>query len=143
MAKVSAHGQEIGTLYGLTNAKRYMTDGHVLKNIGFGWKLGAKVKPDVSPQTAFENARARLETRLSEKPALAAYRKELHSMACLSKRWKLHSAVSIMPDDCDGVWSEACDGYRDNISADVDEVGNLCRLYKAALSESSDMAGKD
>jgi len=44
-----------------------------------------------------------------------------------------------MPDDCDGVWSEACDGFGDNISADVDEVGNLCRLYKNALAESADV----
>jgi hypothetical protein len=41
-----------------------------------------------------------------------------------------------MPDDCDGVWSEACDGYGDNVSADVDEVAQLCALYKLALSES-------
>jgi hypothetical protein len=139
MAKISAHGTEIGTLYGLSNAKRYMSDGHVLKNNGFGWKLHSKVKPGISPQAAFANAKDRLETRLAEKPALAAYRHELHSMCGLSKRWKLHAAVSMMPDDCDGVWSEACDGYGDNISADVDEVGNLCRLYKAALAECSEM----
>jgi hypothetical protein len=95
MAKLRAHGQEIGTLFGLTNAKRYMSDGHVLKNIGFGWKLSAKVKPGVSPQLAFETAKAKLETRLTQRPALAAYRHELHSMCGLSKRWKLHSAVSI------------------------------------------------
>jgi hypothetical protein len=139
MAKLRAHGQEIGTLFGLTNAKRYMSDGHVLKNIGFGWKLSAKVKPGVSPQLAFETAKAKLETRLTQRPALAAYRHELHSMCGLSKRWKLHTAVSTMPDDCDGVWSEACDGYGDNISADVDEVGNLCRLYKSAIAESSEL----
>ena len=40
-----------------------------------------------------------------------------------------------MPDDPDGVWSEACDGYGDNISADVDEVAALCELYKLAENE--------
>ena len=29
----------------------------------------------------------------------------LHAMAGQCKRWKLHQAVSMMPDDADGVWS--------------------------------------
>ena len=136
MAKLKAHGSEIGTIYGLTSAKRYMSDGKVLKNIGFGWKLHATVKAGVDVTAAFGNAKARQADHLANRPAYAAYRKELHDMAGLSKRWKLHSAVSIMPEDCDGVWSEACDGYGDNISADVDEVAALCRLYLAAVEES-------
>jgi hypothetical protein len=139
MAKLRAHGTEIGTLYGLTVAKRYMADGHVLKNIGFGWKLHAKVKPGSSPQEAFSVAKEKHEAKLAARPCLRAYQKALFDMAGLSKRWKLHAAVSTMPDDCDGVWSEACDGYGDNISADVDEVGELCRLYKNAIAESDTM----
>ena len=118
-----------------------MSDGHVLRNDGFGWKLHGKVKAGLTPQQAFDEAKRRMETKLAERPALAAYRKELHDMAGLCKRWKLHAAVSIMPDDCDGVWSEACDGYGDNISADVDEVGKLCQLYKLALAESPTVEG--
>ena len=56
-------------------------------------------------------------------------------MAGLSKRWKLEAAVSMMPEDPDGVWSEACDGYCDNVHADIDEVAHLCRLYLTALDE--------
>lgn len=138
MAKVSAHGTELGTLYGLRSAKRYMSDGVVLKNDGFGWKIHGRVKAGITPAQAWETARRRHEDNISARPALAAYRKELHAMCGLSKRWKLHLAVSMMPNDCDGVWSDACDGY-DGISADVDEVGNLCRLYKAALAESDDL----
>jgi hypothetical protein len=47
----------------------------------------------------------------------------------------------MMPDDCDGVWSECCDGYGDNIRADVDDVAKLCAprcvgmpLYGAKLA---------
>jgi len=136
MAKLSAHGSEIGTIYYVTTAKRYMSDGVVLKNHGFGWKIHGKIKPHVTPQEAFANAKSRLEAQLANFPANAAYRKELHAMAGLSKRWKLHAAISMMPDDADGVWSEACDGYGDNISADVDEVAHLCMLYKLAVDES-------
>jgi len=136
MAKLSAHGSEIGTIYYVTTAKRYMSDGVVLKNHGFGWKIHGKIKPIRSPQTAFANAKLLLEEHLSKFPSYAAYRKELHAMAGLSKRWKLHAAVSMMPDDADGVWSETCDGYGDNVSADVDEVAHLCMLYKLAVDES-------
>jgi len=133
MAKCSVHGAEIGTIYKLTSARRYMTDGVVLKNVGFGWKLAGKVKAGIHPADAYQRAAVRYSDELAANPALAAYRKELHAMAGLGKRWKLHMAVSAMPEDADGVWSEACDGNWDNIHADVDEVGNLCRLYLAAL----------
>lgn len=136
MAKLSAYGRtEIGTVYRITSAKRYMSDGTILKNIGFGWKVYGKVKPGIEPIQAFTNAKARENQALCENPAFAAYRKALHDMAGLSKRWKLHAAIELMPDDCDGVWSEACDGYSDNVSASVDEIGELCRLYLAALEE--------
>ncbi len=140
MAKLSAHGRtEIGTIYGTDSAKRYMSDGTVLKNAGFGWKVHAKVKEGLDPVTVFANAKDRAAAFIAERPMLAAYRKELHSLAGLSKRWKLHAAVSLMPDDCDGVWSEACDGYGDNIHADVDEIGHLCRLYLSAQAESQSL----
>lgn len=135
MAKVSAHGREIGTIEFLTKAKRYMSDGVILKNLGFGWKIHGKVKPGIDPVQAYESAKAKQAKNLALRPAFAAYRKELHNMAGLCKRWKLHAAVELMPDDYDGVWSEACDGYGGNVSADVDEVGNLCRLYSAAVAE--------
>ena len=136
MAKLSAHGDTVGTLYLTTSAKRYMSDGVILKNAGSGWKLAGKVKPDRVPSECFERAIERQKEFLSGRPAYAAYRKELHAMTGLCNRWKLHCAVELMPDDCDGVWSEACDGYGDNVSASVDEVGDLCRLYKAAEAES-------
>jgi hypothetical protein len=135
MAKCSAHGTEIGTIYKSTSAKRYMSDGVILKNIGFGWKLYGKVKPGIDPKDAYSRAKTKYDEALALRPNLAAYIKELHDMAGLSKRWKLHAAVSLMPDDYDGVWSEACDGYNDNVSASVDEISHLCRLYQAAMAE--------
>jgi hypothetical protein len=139
MAKVSAHGREIGPVYFLTKAKRYMSDGVVLVNHGDGWKLHGKVKNSSTPEQAYAAQRAKSEAFSKERPALATYRQELHELAGLCKRWKLHAAVTMMPDDCDGVWSEACDGYGDNVSASVDEVASLCRAYKVALMEADDI----
>lgn len=142
MAKCSAHGHEIGTVYFATSAKRYMSDGVILKNNGFGWKLHGKVRADVSPQEAYERQIEKQKALLADRPALAAYRKALHDMAGLSKRWKLQAAIQMMPDDPDGVWSEACDGYCDNVSADISEVVDLCRAYKVALMEQDSIKGE-
>ena len=51
MAKISAHGREIGTVYFTTSAKRYMSDGKVLKNIGFeNWFPQEQVFPEEERQ---------------------------------------------------------------------------------------------
>jgi len=56
-------------------------------------------------------------------------------LAGLGKARKLHTAIQYMPGDPDGVWSEACDGYGDNVHADLDEVSHLMRLYHARVLE--------
>jgi hypothetical protein len=135
MAKCSAHGAEVGTLHFLTYSKRWMSDGVILKHGGFGWKLHTRCKPGVNVGAHFREAEAHMAASRARHPARTAYINLLHSMAGMTMRWKLHAAVNLMPDDCDGVWSECCDGYGDNIHADVDEVGELCRAYVAALGE--------
>jgi hypothetical protein len=146
MAKCSAHGKEIGTLFFGTTAKRYMSDGKILRNYGFGWKLAlGKIKPELahlSPEALFIRARSHQAEWLSAHPAAAAYQKELHGAAGVSKRWKLHAAIQMMPDDPDGVWSECCDGYGDNVHADLDDIVTLCRLFKAAEAESKELRSR-
>ena len=134
MATLSKHGKEIGRINRLTTVRAYMDDGVVLQHDGTGWKQFGKVKPGVSPETAFANAKARSEKFLSERPCFAAYRKALHDMAPQSKRWMLHAAVEMMPGDPDGLWSELADSYdpRQRIEADLDEICALCDLYKTA-----------
>ena len=112
-----------------------MADGKVLKNSGFGWKLAGKLKDGITPETAFANAMRKQEEFYVSRPASLHYKKELHAMTGICNRWKLHAAVQLLGDDHDGVWSEACDGYGYNVSASVDEVVHLCRLYEAALIE--------
>lgn len=134
MAKICAHGQIVGTLEYITHAKRYMSDGVILKNHGNGWKLAGKVKQHATPQEAYDRGAAGLAEQLANKPHAAAYRKALFDMAGLSKRWKIHTAIGMMPDDADGVWSEVCDGYGDNVHADLDDVVELCMLYRVMMA---------
>lgn len=139
MAKLSAHGTIIGTIEYTCKVKRYMSDGKVLVNHGSGWKISGTLKSGVTPQDAFNRALQKQKDFLAARPAAAEYRRILHDLACASKRAKLHTCVTLMPGDCDGVWSEACDGYGDNVSASVDEVAELCRAYVAAMSEQNDI----
>ena len=137
MAKLSAHGAVVGTIDFATSSVRYMSDGKILRNQGHGWKLYGKVKPDFTPQEAYARRSARLAEALERNPATAAYSKAMLGTTGLCKRWKLHLAISMMPDDADGVWSEVCDGYGDNISMDLDDVVELCRLYQAMQREAA------
>jgi hypothetical protein len=135
MAKLSAHGAIIGTIEYTAKTVRYMEDGKVLVNFGDGWKIRGKLKTGLSPQEAYAKAVKKQQDFLAARPAFRDYRILLHDLAPLSKRAKLHTCVEIMPDDCYGVWSDACDGYGDNIHASVDEVAALCAAYKAAIAE--------
>ena len=135
MAKLSAHGTEIGRLTYTTYTDAYMADGKLLRNHGHGWKLHARAKEGIDIRDVFQRNQQKQIDFLAKRPAMAAYRKCLHELAGCSKRWKLALAVEMMPDDPDGVWSEACDGYGDNVHADIDEVSELCRLYNDAMSE--------
>lgn len=112
-----------------------MEDGKVLKNAGFGWKIAGTLKAGITPLEGFNNAKRNWEEKLANRPSFANYVRELHSMTGLCNRWKLAQAIQLLGDDVDGIWSECCDGYGDNISADVDEVANLVFLYGAAMLE--------
>ena len=135
MARLSAHGTEIGRLEFSDYRKAYMADGKILKDRGHGWKLWGKCKPGVTPEAAYENAKRKQAEKLSARPALAAYVDYVRSLAPLSKRWKLTLALSMMPDDPDGIYSDCCDSYGDNVEADLDDICKLCDLYRAACEE--------
>jgi len=137
MAKLSVHGQEIGRITALTSVKAYFSDGKILKNIGFGWKLHAKVKDGIDPNYAYAKAVTRQNDFFEGKPALKEYKKALHTLAGMNKRWKLHQTITLMYDDADGVWAECCNGYSENVHADIAEISELCALYAEALNESN------
>ena len=116
-----------------------MSDGKILVNNGHGWKIYGKVKPGFDIATVFSHKVESQKAWEAAHPASAAYRRAVHDLCGLGKRWKLHLSIQMMPDDFDGVWSECCDGYGDNIHADVDEIAAVCRLYQAAVREQREL----
>ncbi len=143
MATLQAHGKEVGRIAYLLKTKAYMGDGVVLVNHGQGWKVSGKLKAGIAPLNAYRKARGAQSKALQEHPAFAAYREALFAAACLAKRHRLHTMIEIMYDDPDGVWSEACDGYGDNLCLDQEEVIELCQRYKRARDENQTCAVAD
>ena len=140
MAKLSAHGIEIGRLVFTAYSKAYMSDGKILKNHGDGWKLSAKLKPGVDMESFFKKSQSRLVEWAIENPEAAAYKKALHNLTSQSNRSKLAISVQLMPNDADGIWSDCCDGWSDNIHADLDEIAELCQLYLAIPRKETETA---
>lgn len=137
MATLTAHGKEVGRFYGLVTVKSYMEDGTVMLHDGLGWRKYAILKPGLTPEQAVKNKSARESAILKEYPFFAEYRRALHELAPQSKRWALHGAVTMMPNDPDGVWSTMvdCIGPRTRLSVGIDEIVDLCRIYQSSVCE--------
>jgi hypothetical protein len=139
MATLLKHGKEIGRIEFLTKTKAYFDSGDILINRGFGWKEYGKVKTGKTPMEAYQNAKNRLNEWKQQFPLAAHFMSEFHLVAGLKDRWKLYQALIDMPEDPDGIWSCCCDGYGDNLSASVDEIVDLCRLYAQIENKLADL----
>jgi len=135
MARLCKHGQEIGRVETVGKTFAYFANGDVLANSDGSWRIHGKVKPESTPTQAYENHKAKIVRICREKPAYAEYRHAVMQAAPVSTRWKLLAAMEVLGDDIDGIWSETCDGYRDNLHLSVEEVAEVVRLRKAAELE--------
>lgn len=144
MAKLSAHGAEIGRIEYPHMRLAYMTDGAVLRDSGDGWKLYRRVKEGVNPQQAY---RAKLEARktaVQRNPCYALYLEKLCKLAgSLECRARLHLMIEIMPTDPDGIWSELADGYDDMSRKigriEVEDLNAVCGLYRNACETAREL----
>lgn len=137
MATLRAHKGEVSRIETVRWTRVFCADGTVLKNDGFGYKLDGRIKPGFTPQSAAQSWQSKINAKLAPRPAYRAYR-ELMLDVPLSIRWKLRAALELMPNDPDGVWSEACDGY-DNVDLSLDEVVQYCRAYLTMEAEAKEL----
>jgi len=134
MATLSKHGQEVGRISYLIKRKAYFSDRSILVNKGDGWKVWGKIKPDKSPTAVYQKHAAYQKQKLAKRTHFANFQRELHSLVSFKNRWMVYEAISLMPEDPDGCWSELTDSpWR--IDLDLDDLVKLCRLYLLALEE--------
>ena len=137
MAKLSAHGREIGRIEYLAKQVAVFEDGHLLVNYGDGWKLHKKFKAGVDPAAGLERRRVEQAEFLAANPAFAEYRRLVHEAAPASKRFALTQAVELLGDDVDGLWSELQQswGGAADLDLSLEDCEALARAYAAAGEE--------
>jgi hypothetical protein len=140
MAKLSAHGHEIGRIEGPVKTLAYMSDGAVLINRGDGWKV--KVAPrKVDIKAYFEKAKRAYSEYGSSHPAWSALVDKLMGLGLgLHDRSRLALYVQMMPADPDGVYSESQDYPGMRIDVGVQDCVELCRLWREAEVEKNGRA---
>ena len=139
MACKSKHGGIVLETDYLLHKLAIGADRVVLRNYGFGWKVTGKIKPHLTPEQAAAIMRQRRIDIDAKFPARAVYRDLLIDTAgALKNRAKLNTAVGLMPDDPDGVWSTFDD---EGIRLDLDDLVKLCAAYRLAVAESKAAAG--
>ena len=135
MAKLSAHGHELGRIELTTSILAYMSDGHILRHDGTNWHLYKRVKAGFDPMKVFEKAKKRADEILTQRPALAEYHRQLKEVAGRQNVARLHALVELLDDDIDGLWSEIHDVLDRAASTSVEEVRDLVRAYQAVIAE--------
>jgi hypothetical protein len=133
MAKLSAHGAELFRVEFSTYRLAYMSDGSILRDCGGGWKTYKKIKAGLDIRTHVESVRQHFAVVTPDRVCRAHFRETLaREFPCLETRIKVVTAIELMPDDPDGVWSTLED-Y--GTEADLDTVIKLCQTYKSAHAE--------
>ncbi len=123
MAKLCAHGHELARRETPTSRIAVMSDGNILRNYGYGWKMWKKCKPGVNPAEYAEKFKARTEALPAE---VKHYVEHLMQCTDLEHRARLHVTIEMMPTDSDGVWAMMDDS---SYQIDFDDVQRACELY--------------
>ena len=105
MATLSKNGVETARVELLRKTYSFRSNGKVLKNDGFGWKL-VTLKQGVSPDQFLANLKAR-EAGLS--PLFREYRALVQSEFPLSIRWRYLEMANLLDEDVDGIWAHLDD----------------------------------
>ena len=127
MATLSKNGTELVRFDRLKASYSIRSNGKVLKNEGFGWKL-CPLKPGKTSQdlrTSLEKREATLS------PEYRAYRKAVQSEFPLSERWQYLTLRDLLGSDLDGIYTELQDR---RIYTDSDTLQELRDLQLASLN---------
>lgn len=127
MATLSKNGEELVRFELLKASYSIRSNGKVLKNEGFGWKLCA-----LKPGKTAQDMRTSLETReLTLSPEYRAYRKAVQAEFTLSERWQYLTLKNLLGSDIDGIYSDLQDR---RIYTDLNTLQELRDLQLASLN---------
>jgi hypothetical protein len=122
MATLSKNGSEVFRVDALKYSLSFRSNGKVLKNEGFGWKV---LKLSMSFESALEKHKA-LQENLSR--AYLDYRRAVQAEFPLPVRWQYLTLRDLLGDDLDGIYSDLQDRQ---IYTDLDTLREIHDLYLA------------
>ena len=131
MATLSKQGYETERFDLLRKSYSVRSNGHVLKNEGFGWKM-VTLKPGVTAGQFAEDLRAKQSRQVLDRPSFCAYKEAVLREFALSVRWRYLTAVDLLGADTDGIWSELSNR---GVDCDLDTLCEFETLRQAALHE--------
>ena len=130
MAKLSARGRtELARFEYASKRIARMSDGNILVSYGRGWSQYGKLKPGIDPVTSAREAQAKYDARPAE---FHLYIKALMNACALELRGELHAAITLMPEDVDGVWSTLDDRHFGS-GPDLEDCVRACRAYQSLM----------
>ncbi len=125
MTRLSAHGTELARAEYIDCRLAVMSDGHILRNQGAGWRTWKRLKAGFNPVAYAAKVRATYDARPAEGHA---YIRALVEACDLAHRGQLNALVDQMPEDPDAVWSLFDDpGYE----LQIEDVVRCCRARRA------------
>jgi uncharacterized protein YjhX (UPF0386 family) len=126
MACLSKNGTELARFNQLKASYSIRSNGKVLKNDGFGWKV-IRLKEGIT----VESFRARfeaIESKLSQPYRI--YRAAVQSEFPLPVRWQYLTLRDLLGDDIDGIYSDLQDRQ---IYTDLDTLQELHDMHRATV----------
>ena len=126
MACLSKNGTELARFNQLKASYSIRSNGKVLKNDGFGWKV-LRLKEGIT----VESFRARfeaIESKLSRPYRI--YRAAVQSEFPLPVRWQYLTLRDLLGDDLDGIYSDLQDRQ---IYTDLDTLQELHDMHRATV----------
>lgn len=122
MACLSKNGSEVFRVDALKYSLSFRSNGKVLKNQGFGWKV---LKLSVPFDDALAKHKA---TQENLSRAYLDYRRAVQSEFPLPVRWQYLTLRDLLGDDLDGIYSDLQDRH---IYTDLDTLRELHDLHQA------------
>lgn len=134
MARLKSHGNHIIIACTLTKYA-YCEDRHILRNQGWGWKLWRKLKTDIDYKEAAQRHKDNRKRNFDENPVKAHFMDLLCKLCpSLEKRQFVYTALELLSNDPDGMYSELDDNWHTRGYLDFDDVQSLCRAYNACFA---------
>lgn len=133
MAVLSKNGTEVFRVDALQYSLSFRSNGKVLKNEGFGWKLVNLAMP-------FADALAKHQRLQSNIPrAYAEYRAAVQAEFPLPVRWQYLTLRDLLGDDIDGIYTDLADR---GIHTDLETLRELHELHLAYRADVDARKGK-